>query len=94
MSPAERERQAPNHRRRLKALREMHKVRDFRPVLRADVWDPVSRNAVSELKRAVALEREVDDFFFKLSIISTPQESRPLNVERVWSYYGTPWTPL
>ena len=104
MSPAEKERQAPNHRRPLETLREMHKVRDFRPVLCVNVWDPVGRDAVcelrhavyelNELRRAVALEREVDDFFSKLSIISIPQGSRPLNLERISAYYGTPWTPL
>ena len=94
MSPAEKERQVPDHRTRLKALREMHKVRDFRPILCADVWDCVRGRAVYELEHAVALEREVDDFFSKLSIISIPRESSPLSLERLWCYYDTPWTPL
>jgi len=67
----------------------MYRVLDFQPMLCVDVWDCVKGRAVYELKHAVALEREVDDFFSKLSIISIPRESHPLTMERVWSHYGT-----
>jgi len=95
MPLAEKERQALNHHRLLEAFHEMHKVRDFQPVLCADVWDPMRGHAVDELERAVwQLERRADDFFSKLSIISIPRESPPLLLERFRSYCGPPWIPL
>jgi len=54
-------------RRRLKLVHEMHKVRDFRPVLCADMWDRMRGYTVWELKQVVALE--FDDFSSGLCLL-------------------------
>jgi len=94
MLPVEREEDVSFRRSRLEALHEMYKVRAFRPVLCADVWDRVREYTVWELKQAVTLEREFDDFFSKLSVISVPRGSLPPLVEQDYAYSHIPWLPL
>jgi len=94
MLPAEREEDDSFRRSRLEALHEMYKVRAFRPVLCADVWDRVREYTVWELKQPVTLEGGFDDFFSKLSVISIPRGSLPPLVEQDYAYSVTPWLPL
>jgi len=95
--PDEAEIEASIHRGHLEALREMHRVRDFQPVLCADVWERVREYAVWQLEWVVADEKVrmgADDFFSKLLVISTPRESRPLILERISANCVIPWAPL
>lgn len=62
------------------ALREMYKIRAFRLVLCADVWDCVVADAVRALERAVAEERAKawsGDFFPEPLVISRSRGSSP-----------------
>jgi hypothetical protein len=96
MSPAEHEKDASLRRIGLEVFYEMHKVREFRPVLCADMWDGVRGYAVCELKRVVAAEkvkRGPDEFFSKLSVIST-QGTLPLSPEWIYAHTFNPWAPL
>jgi hypothetical protein len=95
--PAEEEAVASFRREQLEALHEMHKVRDFQPVLCADVWDRVRKLAERELEQAVAAEkakRGLDVFSSKLSVISRPQGSCAFFAERYQARSCIPWTPL
>ena len=98
MSPEAREREALCRRMEFEALREMHKVRDFQPVLCVDVWDYVMEYVVLDLKWAVMKEKEkggFDDIFSELLVISRPQGSFPLYAERFNAGCGVDhWTPL
>ena len=98
MSQEERKREALYRRMEFKALREMHKVRDFQPVLCVDVWDYVMQNVVWDLKLDVVTEKAkggFDDFFSELLVISRPRGSLPLYLERFHAGRGVDhWTPL
>ncbi|KAF9644966.1 hypothetical protein BDM02DRAFT_3190142 [Thelephora ganbajun] len=84
------------HHQRLKALRRMHKIREFKLVLCADVWDGVGKSSVEMLKQAVAAEKErgvFDDIFQEPSVIYSPRGFR--NWIQVHSPGCTyPWIPL
>ena len=95
--PDEAETEASTQRRYLEALREMHRVRDFQPVLCADVWERVREHAVWQLKWVVADEKVgmgADDFFSKLLVISSPRESYPLDLKQSSADWIIPWAPL
>ena len=98
MSPEERENQALYRRLEFEALREMHKVRDFQPVLCVDVWDHVMQDAVWYMKWVVMTEKAkggFDDVFPELLVISRPRGSLPLCSERIHASSGVDyWTPL
>ena len=57
MSQAEKTEEDSQHQKRFELLRELHKVWDFRLVLRADTWDPVGEYTVRVLKEAVVAEK-------------------------------------
>jgi len=48
---------ASRHHKRFNLFREMYKVRDFRLVLCADVWDRMGKYSVGVLKQAIAVEK-------------------------------------
>ena len=67
------------HHRRFEVLREVHKVRDFRLVLNAKVWDPAGEYSVRMLKEAVAEEKSkggFDDFSSEPLVTYRPCRSR------------------
>lgn len=71
---------ALQRRKEFEAIREMHKVRCFRLILRADVWGRVRvmDYVLRDLKKVVAAERAdrgLDDFSFEPLVVSNPQES-------------------
>ena len=71
--------EAALHHRRFEVLREVHKVRSFRLVLCAYVWNPVVEYSVRMLKEAVAEEKAqkgFDDFLFEPLVIDSPRRSR------------------
>ena len=77
---AEKAEEASWHSRWFEAFQRMHKVRDFRLVLCADVWEEVGEYSVRSLKEAVAGEearRGFDLNFPKPAVIYKPQASRP-----------------
>ena len=79
MSQADKDDEALLHSWRFDVLREAHRVRDFRLVLCADIWDPVGEYAVRTLKEAVAEEKAkkgFDDFFSEPLVTHNPQRSR------------------
>jgi hypothetical protein len=57
MSETEREEEVSRHHRQFEVLHEVQKVRDFRLVLCADVWESVGEYSVRVLERAVAVEK-------------------------------------
>ena len=92
MANTEREHEASLYCRRFEVLREMRKVRDFRLVLCADVWDAVGYHAVQTLKRAVAAEeakRGFDCLFPKPTVTYSPRRPGPEFLDDVkGSSYG------
>jgi len=97
-SPEGQEHEALCRRMEFEALREMHKVRDFRPVLCVDVWDYVMKDAVWDLKWAVVKEKAkggFNDVFPEPLVISRPRGSPPLYSEHDHPGCGVDhWTPL
>ncbi|KAF9642465.1 hypothetical protein BDM02DRAFT_3264464 [Thelephora ganbajun] len=78
-SPAGAAREDSRHHQRFKALRRVHRIREFELVLCADVWDGVGEYSVEKLKRAVAVEKArgtFDNIFQEPSVIYSPRESR------------------
>ena len=68
------------HGRRFEAFRRMHKVRDFRLVLCADVWEGVGEYSVRSLEKAVAAERAgkgFDGTFPEPLVVCRPRASCP-----------------
>lgn len=79
-SPGEKAEEALWHRRRFEAFRRMHKVRNFRLVLCADVWERVREYSVRVLKAAVAAEEAkvgFDSIFPEPLVVYRPRASRP-----------------
>ena len=79
VSQDDREAEALRHHRRFEVLREVYKVRDFRLVLNATVWDPVGEYSVRMLKEAVAEEKAkggFDDLLSEPSVTYRPCRSR------------------
>ena len=71
--------EALRHHRRFEVFREVCKVRDFRLVLNATVWDPVGEYSVRMLKEAVAEEKAkggFDDFLSEPSVTYRPCRTR------------------
>ena len=84
---AEKTEEASWHSQRFEAFRRMRKVRDFRLVLCADVWEEVGEYSVRSLKEAVAAEearRGFDIYFPKPAVVYMPRASRPKPPKRVF----------
>jgi len=78
MSQADKAVEASHHCAQFRALREIHKVRDFRLVLRADVWDYVGEYPVQALEEGVAAAKAggvFDDSFPEPLVIYNPSKS-------------------
>jgi len=78
MSKDEVEEEALQHHMQFELFREMHRVRGFRLVLCADVWDRVVEYTVGVLKRAVAAEEVkggFDGHFSEPLVVCTPRRS-------------------
>ena len=91
------ETEASTQRGHLEALREVRRVRGFRPVLCPGMWERVRECAALQLKWVVADEKVgmgADDFFSKLLVISSPRESYPLDLEQSSADWIIPWAPL
>lgn len=96
--PNDIEGEALRHYRRFGMYRALRKVRGFRLVLCADVWDGVGDYAVRMLKEAVAAEkaRIGFDINFPEPLVSySPRTSRPKDIlEGFWNDGPSHWTPL
>lgn len=78
MTMAEGTKEASWHRALFKVFREMHKVRDFRLVLCADVWGYVGRYTMGVLAQAVAEERvagRLELFHSEPMVVHSPRGS-------------------
>ena len=76
MSQAERAEEALRHHGQFKVFCEAQKVRDFRFVLRADVWSELEKYTVRVLREAVAAEKAkglFDDFSSEPIVIHRPR---------------------
>jgi len=79
VSQAERTKEALQHHRQLEVFREIHELRDFRLVLRADVWHRIGEHSVRVLEEAVAVEKARGGFdigFSEPLVIYRPRESQ------------------
>ena len=79
VSQGDREAEALRHHRRFEVIREVHKVRDFRLVLNAKVWDPAGEYSVRMLKEALAEEKAkggFDNFLSEPLVTYHPLRSR------------------
>jgi hypothetical protein len=85
--------EASRHHMWFKAFREMHKVREFRLMLCADVWDCAGVYAVCTLQQAVAAEkaqRGFDGVFSEPLVISRPRGSSAEVSEQLHAGTSTP----
>jgi hypothetical protein len=79
MSENERAEEASRHHRQFEVLHEVQKVRDFRLVLCADVWERVGEYSVRVLERAVAVEKAkgvFDNSSPEPTVVHRPRASR------------------
>ena len=93
----ERAEDASRHGARFEVLRKMHRMRDFRLVLCADVWDRVREDSVRMLKEAVAAEKAkggVDNIFPEPMVVYSPRRSRPELLEEYHASFPCPWASL
>ena len=96
MSEVDEAEEALRHRRRFKVFREIRKVRDFRLVLRVDVWDRVGKYTMGVLKQAVAAEGEwegVENPFSEPLVIYSPRRSGPIFLEDFTAGSPICWVP-
>jgi len=83
--------------RQFEAFHVIHKVRDFRLVLCADVWDYKREYAVWLLKQAVAAERTkggFDEHFSEPLVVPSLRGSRPDLSQDSYASTPIPWVPL
>ena len=96
MSEVDEAEEALRHRRRFKVFREIRKVRDFRLVLRVDVWDRVGKYTMGVLKQAVTAEGEwegVENTFSEPLVIYSPRRSGPIFLEDFTAGSPICWVP-
>ena len=93
LSQTERAREAARNRRLFGVLHEMYKVRDYKLVLCADVWDYLRDYAVRELKCVVATEKaegRLDNLPFEPSVTHSPRRSHfvlgEMHEAFIWRY--------
>ena len=96
VSQDKRAREALQHHRQLRAFREMHKLREFRLVLCAEVWHRIGEHSVRVLEEAVAVEKAKGGFdigFPEPLVVYRPRESQTTLGQ---DYYGNatpkPWS--
>ena len=89
------------HRLRFGVFRKVHKVREFRLVLCADVWEGVEEYSLRILKQEVEVEKARRGFngaFSEPLVISSPRGGCPPHAEFCdaagMSGYPVTWTPL
>ena len=97
MSKDEAEKEALRHHMQFELFRKMHRVRGFRLVLCANVWDRVVEYTMRVLKQAVAVEKAKGGFYgpiFEPLLIYSPRRFAPVLAEIWCSGALNPWAPL